>query len=61
MNNTYNYSDFSGVALTANNELDPYRSTPELQQVTTHAQESPNEKHIEDMLMSHSKYYVYCE
>ena len=61
MNNTYNYSDFSGATLTANNEPEYYRSKPELQQVSAHAQESPSEKRIEDMLLSHSKYYVYCE
>lgn len=61
MNNTYNYSDFNGVVLTANNELEPYRAEPQLQQVTTHAQETPYEKHIEDMLLNHSRYYVYCE
>ena len=61
MNNSYNYSDFEGVNLTANNELDHYSSQLELQQVSTHSQESATEKHIEQMLLSHSKYYVYCE
>ena len=61
MNNSYNYSDFDGVSLTANNELDHYSSQLELQQVSTYSQESATEKRIEQMLLSHSKYYVYCE
>ncbi len=61
MSNNYNTSDFVGMSLTANNELEPYDSQLELQQVSTHSQESPTEIRIEHMLLSHSKYYVYCE
>ena len=61
MNNSYNYSDLDGVSLTANNELDHYSSQLELQQASTYSQESATEKRIEQMLLSHSKYYVYCE
>ena len=61
MSNNYNSSDFVGMSLTANNELEPYDSQLELQQVSTHSQESPTEIRIEHMLLSHSKYYVYCE
>jgi hypothetical protein len=61
MNNSYNYSDFDGISLNANNELDHYRPQLELQQVSTYAQESATEQRIEHMLLSHSKYYVYCE
>ena len=61
MSNNYNNSDFVGMSLTANNELEPYDSQLELQQVSTHSQESPTEIRIEHMLLSHSKYYVYCE
>ena len=61
MSNNYNSSDFVGMSLTANNELEPYDSQLELQQVSTYSQESSTEKHIEHMLLSHSKYYVYCE
>ena len=61
MNNSYNYSGFDGVSFTANNELDHYNSQAELQQVSTHSQESATEIRIEHMLLSHSKYYIYCE
>jgi hypothetical protein len=61
MNNSYNYADFSGVSLSSNNELEHQRSQPELQQVSTHSAESSSEKRIENMLLSHSKFYVYCE
>lgn len=61
MSNNYNTSDFVGMSLTANNELEPYDSQLELQQVSTYSQESPTEIRIEHMLLNHSKYYVYCE
>ncbi len=61
MNNSYKFSDFDGVSLNANNELDNYSSQLELQQVSTYVQESATEQRIEHMLLSHSKYYVYCE
>lgn len=61
MNNSYNYSDFAGISLTSNNELEHRRLQPELAQVSTYTEESPTEKRIEHMLLSHSRYYVYCE
>jgi hypothetical protein len=61
MSNNYNSSDYAGMSLNANNELEPYDSQLELQQVSSFSQESPTEKRIEHMLLSHSKYYVYCE
>lgn len=61
MSDNYNNSDFVGMSLTANNKLEPYDSHLELQQVSTCSQESPTEMRIEHMLLSHSKYYVYCE
>ena len=61
MSNNYNSSDFVGMSLTDNNQLEPYDSQLELQQVSTHSQESQTEIRIEHMLLSHSKYYVYCE
>ncbi len=61
MSNNYNTSDFVGMSLTANNELEPYDSQLELQQVSTYSQESQTEIRIEHMLLNHSKYYVYCE
>ena len=61
MNSNYNYSDFSGIHLTANNESQRYDQQRELQQVTTQPYESQEEKRIEAMLLSHSKYHIYCE
>lgn len=61
MNSSYNYADFAGVSLSANNELEHQRLQPELQQVSTQSAESYSEKRIENMLFSHSKFYVYCE
>ena len=61
MNDHYNYSDFAGMNLTASNELESYGSQLELQKLSTYSEESPAEKRIEHMLLSHSKYYIYCE
>lgn len=61
MNNSYNYSDFIGMGLTANNEVDHYSTQPELQQVSTQPKESSADKHIEEMLLNHSRYHIYCE
>ena len=61
MNDNYNCSDFAGMSLTGNNELEPYGSQLELKQVSTYSQETATEKRIEHMLLSHSKYYIYCE
>jgi hypothetical protein len=65
MNSNYNYSDFAGIRLTANNELDHSNSPNSPQQkrekVFTHSYETPTERQIEEMLLSHNKFYVYCE
>ncbi len=61
MNSNYNFSDFSGIHLTANNESQRYDQQLEQQQVSTQSIDSPEEKRIEAMLLSHSKYHIYCE
>jgi hypothetical protein len=65
MNSNYNYSDFAGIRLTANNELDHNvshaSSQQKLEKAFTHSYETPSEKQIEEMLLSHNKFYVYCE
>jgi hypothetical protein len=61
MNSNYNFSDFSGIRLTANNESQRYDQQLQQQQVSTQAIESAEEKRIEAMLLSHSKYHIYCE
>ena len=61
MNNSYNYADFAGVSLTSNNELEYQRTQPELQLRSTHTADTSIEKRIENMLLSHNKFYIYCE
>jgi len=61
MNTNYNYSDFSELNLTSNNDSQRYEKQLELRQIPSHAEESNEEKHIIEMLLSHSKYHVYCE
>jgi len=61
MNSNYNFSDFSGIRLTANNETQRYEQRLEQQQVSSQSLESAEEKRIEAMLLSHSKYHIYCE
>ena len=71
MNSNYNYSDFTGMRLTANNELQRYETRRyesrrdqeqlQLQPVATPAKHADDEKRIEAMLLSHSKYHIYCE
>jgi hypothetical protein len=61
MNSNYNFSDFSASHLTANNEPQRYDQQLELQQVSTQSIDSAEEKRVEAMLLSHSKYYIYCE
>lgn len=61
MNSNYNYSDFAGIRLSANNELDYRESQQDSLQVVPRAQEVATEQRIEQMLFCHSKYYIYCE
>jgi hypothetical protein len=61
MNNNYNYSDFDGIRLTANNELAQNGTRQKSEQLRTHSYETPSEKQIEEMLLRHNKFYVYCE
>jgi len=58
MNN--NYAIFVEKSLTTNDEFEPHGYQQEVQQVPTHSATS-SEDHIEQMLLKHSKYYVYCE
>jgi hypothetical protein len=55
-----NFTDAAATGLTSNEEFETYDYRQELQQAT-YSQESPAEKRIEEMLFSHSRYYVYCE
>jgi hypothetical protein len=60
MNSNYNYSDFSGIRLTANNESQHYDKQLDLQPVTTESVR-PQDEQYENMLFSDSRYYKYCE
>jgi len=55
-----NNTDVAATGLSSKDEYETYDYRQELQQAT-YTQESPSEKRIEEMLFSHSKYYVYCE
>lgn len=61
MNRNYNYSDFGGIDMTASNKLKHYKSAQKIQQKSMSSNQSDIEKRIEDMLLSHNRYYVYCE
>lgn len=60
MNSNYNYSDFSGIRLTANNESQQYDRQLDLEPVTTESVRAQDEQY-ENMLFSDSRYYKYCE
>lgn len=61
MNRNYNYSDFVGMDMSASNKLKHYKSAQKIQQKSMPSSQSDIEKRIENMLLSHSRYYVYCE
>jgi len=61
MNNTINYADFIEMSVTSDEEFEPYGYSSELETGSSNTYESANEKRIENMLLSHSKYHVYCE
>lgn len=57
MNNSYNYAGFAGLNLSSDEKSEPatFKTPP------TDYQESASETRIEQMLLNHSKYYIYCE
>ena len=61
MNRKYNYSDFVGMDMTSSNRLKHYKSAQKTSQMSLPSYESATEKRIEDMLLSHNRYHVYCE
>lgn len=60
MNNSHNYADFIGMSLTSTEEFEPYGYQQEAS-LMTYSEESATELRIENMLLNHSKYYIYCE
>lgn len=60
MNNSYNLTDFIGMSITSSEEFEPYGYSSELEQADLYEEHSREAK-IENMLLSHSKYYIYCE
>ena len=61
MNGKYNSSDFVGMNLTATKQIEHYETRQKLQQVSISAYNSVTEKRIENMLLSHNRYYIYYE
>lgn len=61
MNSKYNTSDFVGMNLTATKQIEHFENQQRLQQVSVSSSNSVTEKRIEDMILSHSRYYVYYE
>ena len=57
----YNYANFAVTPPASVNQQEAYDSQLQLQQVPAYTEASPAEKRIENMLLSHSRYYVYCE
>lgn len=60
MNNSHNYADFVGMSLTSAEEFEPYGYQQEAG-LSISTEESATELRIENMLLNHSKYYIYCE
>ena len=60
MNNSYNYADFVGLDLKSDEAFEPYGYPPETS-FHTYSEENAKEQRIENMLLNHSKYYIYCE
>jgi len=62
MSKSYYDKNFVEMNLASRNQLEITCSQQEMQlQQVSYSQESPTEKRIENMLLSHSKYYVFCE
>ncbi len=58
MNNSYNYTDFVGMSVNSDDEFEPYGYPAEN---TQFVEDTSIEARIENMLLNHSKYYIYCE
>ena len=62
MNKSYYDENSVAMRLTSSNQLELTRSQHDMQlQQVSYSQESPAEKRIENMLLSHSRYYVFYE
>lgn len=61
MNSKHISSNFVGMNMAASNEQEYYGSQQNIPQVSVSSDESAVDRHIEDMLLSHSRYYIYCE
>lgn len=60
MNTSHNYADFIGMSITSNIDYEPSGNQQELE-APYEGEHSSMESRIENMLLNHSKYYVYCE
>jgi len=61
MDNSYSNTDFVEMSLNSNDEFEPYGYQANLQLASCIAEQSAQEKRIENMILSHSKYYAYYE
>jgi len=61
MSNDYNYSGFAGLGLGPLDESELYSTQLQSHQGSSYSEEDPTESRIENMLLGHSKYYVYSE
>ena len=60
MNTSHNYADFIGMSITSNDDYEPYGYQQEVE--TAHDSDYGSmESRIENMLLNHSKYHIYCE
>ena len=60
MNNSYNFSDFVGTSLLDDDEYDSYGHEAGLQ-LYDNSRDPVFDINIENMLLNHSKYHIYCE
>lgn len=60
MNTSYNYADFIGMSITSTIDHEPVGHQPELE-APLEGEHSSMENRIENMLLNHSKYHIYCE
>ena len=61
MNNSYNYADFVGMNIKSTEAMDTENYQNEAIQANAYTDDTSIETRIENMLLNHSKYYIYCE
>lgn len=61
MNDSRNYADFVGMKFSSADDSEPYDYQQETPLASSNTDEPYIETSIESMLLSHSKYHIYCE